>query len=73
MEEQNLVESEIGLETSLEDLGMASYAQLMDYREGKQCQCDGGGHAQFMVVGSFVLCFWRCKVQTSGPGVCRFQ
>ena len=47
VEEQNLVESEMGLETSSEDLGMP---QLMDYREGKQCLRDGGGHAQFMVV-----------------------
>ena len=43
VEEQNLVESEMGLEKSSEDLGMP---QLMDYREGKQCLCDGGGHAQ---------------------------
>ena len=35
--EQNMAESETDLETSLEDLGMASYAQQMDCREGKQC------------------------------------
>ena len=68
-DEQNMVESMTDLETSLEDLGMAFYAQLMDCREGKQCQCDGGGHAQFH--GSVgVPCNGPSSWWTQRSGVC---